>query len=92
MKLGGEPVASLALFMVIWVIFAVLSSVTDGVQHAPHLAPFPVWLKDPCSYCTESVTVGVIVQKHPTHMNTGSPALPGLRNRCVGSLCFLQGL
>jgi len=44
MKLGEEFVASLALFMVIWVIFIVLSSVTDGVQRpsAPCLVKGPL--------------------------------------------------
>ena len=44
MKLGEEFVASLALFMVIWVIFTVLSSVTDGVQcpSAPCLVKGPL--------------------------------------------------
>lgn len=46
MKLGGEPVGISCL------VHGHLSSlvkglVTDGVQHAPTLAPFPVWLKDP---------------------------------------------
>ena len=35
MKLGEEFTASLALLMVIWVIFTVLSSVTDGVWPPP---------------------------------------------------------